>query len=249
MIIGITGKSGSGKSFISEKLKQGLNALHVEIDKVSHDVLYHANSIPFLKSEFGESVFENEKLNRKKLGEIVFNDKTKLTKLNQFCQSQMEDILDDIVIKNPDKTIILDYALLPWLKQYEKCDIKILVTSSFEDRFQRASKRENISKEYARRSLLKSVTSRAVVNVIANGFLTALQKRKSTAPQHAPAHNIIAGNTSGKEKACPPTAVSKKNPGRDTPRSKTHNNSGQRNFITVVIFIFQKRSGLQSCKR
>lgn len=148
MIIGITGKSGSGKSYISDKLKSSLNAIHVEIDKVSHDVLYSENSTEFLKSEFGDSIFENNTINRKKLGEIVFNNPSKLNKLNQFCQSKMEDIIDEIISNNPDKSIILDYALLPWLKQYPQCDIKILVTSTFEDRFSRASQRENITKDY-----------------------------------------------------------------------------------------------------
>ncbi len=148
MIIGITGKSGSGKSYISEKLTTQLNAIHVEIDKVSHDVLYSENSKPFLKEEFGEAIFENGVLNRKQLGKIVFDNKEKLTKLNQFCQTKMEEILDETLENNLGKTIILDYALLPWLKQFEVCDVKILVTSSFEDRFSRAAKRENITKEY-----------------------------------------------------------------------------------------------------
>ena len=147
MVIGITGKSGSGKSFLSEQLKEKLNAKHVDIDKISHGVLLEETSLNFVRTQFGDEVFDGNKLNRKKLGAIVFNDKEKLSLLNSFCQTQMEKELDEIITSS-NQTIILDYALLPWLKQFENCDIKILLTTSFENRYNRVTLRENISKEY-----------------------------------------------------------------------------------------------------
>jgi dephospho-CoA kinase len=147
MVIGITGKSGSGKSFLSEKLKEKLNAIHVDIDKISHGVLLEENTLKFVKTEFGEGVFDGNVLNRKKLGAIVFNDKQKREKLNNFCQTQMEIEIDEIIQKS-NQTVILDYALLPWMKQFAECDIKILLTTSFDERYNRVNSRENISKEY-----------------------------------------------------------------------------------------------------
>ena len=147
MVIGITGKSGSGKSFLSEKLKEELNAIHVDIDKISHGVLLEENTLNFVRNEFGNEVFDGEILNRKKLGSIVFNNKEKLDKLNSFCQTQMEKEIDEI-IENSNQPVILDYALLPWLKQFESCDITILLTTSFDERFNRVNSRENITREY-----------------------------------------------------------------------------------------------------
>lgn len=147
MVIGITGKSGSGKSFLSEKLKDSLDAIHVDIDKISHGVLLEEKTLEFVRNEFGEGVFDNGTLNRKKLGAIVFNNKEKLDKLNSFCQTQMELEIDEI-INSSKKTVILDYALLPWLKQFDSIDVKILLNSTFEERFKRVNLRENISKEY-----------------------------------------------------------------------------------------------------
>ena len=68
MVIGITGKSGSGKSFLSEQLKEKLDAIHIDIDKISHRVLLEDKTQEFIKQEFGESVFDNGIINRKKLG-------------------------------------------------------------------------------------------------------------------------------------------------------------------------------------
>lgn len=147
MIIGISGRSGTGKSYVSEILANKLDLIHVNIDKISHEVLELPETIRFLKSEFGENVFEDGVLNRKTLGKIVFYNGEKLDLLNNFCQSQIEKKLDKIIASST-KPIILDYALLWKLKQFNKCDIKILFKSDFETRFERVAKRENITKEY-----------------------------------------------------------------------------------------------------
>ena len=147
MIIGITGRSGSGKSFLSEQLAQTLDFVHIDIDKISHEVLSFDSSKKFLLNEFGSKIFNGETLNRKMLGNIVFNDAEKLEKLNRFCQNEMEKKIDDI-IKNSKKSIILDYALLCGLKQFNLCEIKILLKADFDIRYSRVQTRENISREY-----------------------------------------------------------------------------------------------------
>lgn len=147
MIIGISGRSGTGKSYVSEILANKLDLEHVNIDKISHEILELPETIRFLKSEFGENVFENGVLNRKMLGKIVFYNGEKLDLLNNFCQSQIEKRLDKIIATST-KPVILDYALLWKLKQFNKCDIKVLFKSDFETRFERVAKRENITKEY-----------------------------------------------------------------------------------------------------
>ena len=147
MIIGITGRSGSGKSYLSEIIAKKFDMIHLDIDKISHEVLSFPNTQKFLLNEFGESVFKNGVLNRKILGNIAFNDKQKLQKLNDFCQHQIETKLDQI-ISSTTKSIILDYALLWKLKQFKICNIKILLETDFEIRYKRVFQRENISRDY-----------------------------------------------------------------------------------------------------
>lgn len=147
MIIGITGKSGSGKSYLSEILAQNLDMIHIDIDKISHKVLTFENTKNFLLKEFGSKIFDNEILNRKQLGTIVFSNPEKLEKLNKFCQIEIEKELDRI-IKDSTKSIILDYALLVGLKQFELCDIKILLDADLNLRYSRVKSKENITKEY-----------------------------------------------------------------------------------------------------
>ncbi len=147
MIIGITGRSGSGKSYLSEKIAEELDLIHIDIDKISHEVLSFVDTQAFLVEEFGNEIFIDGKLNRKLLGKIVFGSKEGLLKLNRFCQIQIEKKIDEI-LTNANKPVILDYALLCGLKQFKQCDIKILLKADFDIRFSRVKTRENISKEY-----------------------------------------------------------------------------------------------------
>ena len=147
MIIGITGKSGAGKSYVSEIISKRLDMIHLDIDKISHEVLTFDKTIKFILKTFGHSVFENGQINRKKLGKIVFNDTLKLKTLNDFCQNQIEKQIDQI-LSSTNKSVVLDYALLCKLKQFELCDVKILLNSDINTRFNRVAKRENISREY-----------------------------------------------------------------------------------------------------
>lgn len=147
MIIGITGRSGSGKSYLSDILAEKLDMIHIDIDKISHEVLTFDESKKFLLSEFGSEIFENGVVNRKLLGKIVFASPEKLEKLNRFCQIEMEEKIDEI-ISSAKKPLILDYALLFGLRQFESCDVKILLKADFDVRYSRVKTRENITREY-----------------------------------------------------------------------------------------------------
>lgn len=148
-IIGIVGRSGSGKTTLSKSLEKLLNAKHIDIDKISHQVLNSKKMNDFVKTNFGESVFDNEKINRKRLGEIAFNNQNTLKLLNVTAQKEIEKIIDKkLITYSHFDFIILDYALLPLMKYFNKLNISILVLAPEKTRFERLSKRENISFDY-----------------------------------------------------------------------------------------------------
>ena len=57
MLIGICGKSGSGKSTISNYLKSELGAIHCDIDKMGHYVLTLPNVQKDLIDSFGIEIY------------------------------------------------------------------------------------------------------------------------------------------------------------------------------------------------
>ena len=147
MLIGICGKSGSGKSTISNYLKEEFDAIHCDIDKIGHYVLTLSNVQKALINCFGLEICEEGKINRKKLGQIVFNSVEKMKILEQITWKHMEIEIDRIINQNKDKIIILDWQLLPKTKYLSLCDLKILIDIPYEIRKQRLLKRDNISAE------------------------------------------------------------------------------------------------------
>lgn len=147
MLIGLCGKSGSGKSTISNYLKEEIGAIHCDIDKIGHYVLTLPNVQRNLIDSFGIEIYENDKINRKKLGKIVFNSIDKMKLLEQITWKYMEIEIDKIINENKDKIIILDWQLLPKTKYLNLCDLKILIDIPYEIRKQRIFKRDNINEE------------------------------------------------------------------------------------------------------
>lgn len=149
MIIGICGKSGCGKSTLANQIIELTDnkAIHLDIDKVGHRVLLLPEVQEELVSSFGESVVRENSVDRKKLGEIVFDSRKEMNKLSDITWKYMQIEIDNFLNLHKDKIIILDWLLLSISKYFDMCDIKILLDIPYEIRKQRAMKRDNISEE------------------------------------------------------------------------------------------------------
>ena len=147
-LIGITGKTGSGKSTIGRTLANKLNCKYIDIDKIGHEATSDSDISKKLCKEFGQDILdENNNIDRKKLGNIVFSDKDKMEILTNLTWDYMQNKLDNILSQDEDY-YILDWALLPTVKYWNMCDIKILITSDDIKRKEKILKRDKISKEY-----------------------------------------------------------------------------------------------------
>lgn len=148
MIIGICGRSGSGKSTLSKTLtKHYKNIIHLDIDKVGHKVLTIDDVKNELIKNYCIDILNDKNIDRKKLGEIVFNSQIEMNNLSNITWKYMQIEIDKFLKDNEDKIIILDWILLPISKYFDKCDIKILLDIPYEIRKERAIKRDNITKE------------------------------------------------------------------------------------------------------
>lgn len=149
-LILITGKSGSGKSYLCNILTHKLKYYYIDTDKLIHNLMERDEIVVSIKQIFGSEVFENQKLDRKKIGNYLFANpnsaKTKeyYAKIMQYVESEIDELI------NQNNNCIIDYAFLPLLKlwNYPKTT-KILVKSQNEQkRFQKLCERDNVSQEY-----------------------------------------------------------------------------------------------------
>lgn len=144
MLITITGASGSGKSSISEFLcSLNQNIVHLNIDTVGHKVL----NIPEIKKVVSEKFHLNikkDKINRKELGDLVFNNRQNMKQLSDITWSAMESLIDNFISENKNKIVILDWILMPKTKYFNISNINILVQADFNTRMKRAILRDKI---------------------------------------------------------------------------------------------------------
>ncbi len=147
MLIGLMGKSGSGKTTVSLLFKELNNNIQVlEVDKIGHKAYTDKNVKRKMLEYFGKEIFDNDSnIDRKKLANIVFNNSDMMQKLYDATYEFMQKEIDTFITKYD--IVLLDYALLPLTKHYDMCDLKLLVTSDYSIRCKRVTSRDNISKE------------------------------------------------------------------------------------------------------
>ena len=146
MIIGITGKSGVGKSTYADKIAEENGFRVVHIDKISHGIL----GLPAIKTTligmFGDAVVKNGVVDRKYLGDLIFTNRHLYKEMSDVIWGMMKHRIDNILSTN--ENVILDWILLPHSHYWQMCDKKILVTADEQRRKEMVMKRDNISKEY-----------------------------------------------------------------------------------------------------
>ncbi|XP_076658129.1 bifunctional Phosphopantetheine adenylyltransferase - Dephospho-CoA kinase [Halictus rubicundus] len=124
-IIGLIGGIASGKSSIAEKLEE-LGAGLVNCDKIAHDLYLPGNQcFDAVVKTFGPTILGSDGfINRKVLGNIVFNDKAQLDKLNKIIWpiilDEAKKKISDFYAKGFD-VIVMEAAVLIQAKWQNHC--------------------------------------------------------------------------------------------------------------------------------
>ncbi len=93
-VIGLTGGIGSGKSTVSGFLAE-LGAVILDADRVGHEALRTSDEVrrELLATFDWQIINPGGEIDRKKLGEIVFNDPESLSRLNQIMHPRIYDMV------------------------------------------------------------------------------------------------------------------------------------------------------------
>ena len=118
IVIGVTGGVGCGKSTVLAFLEEKYNASIYKADEIGHKVMEPGTgAYNAIVEYFGVEILSEDKhINRKKLGEIVFNDDNKLEFMNSIIHPAVEKyiingIWDEYINKH-QKLFFIEAALL-----------------------------------------------------------------------------------------------------------------------------------------
>lgn len=149
MIIGITGSIACGKSTVSNYLKSK-GYIVIDADKIGHEALDDDYVKEKLILAFGNEILDDNKINRQKLGELVFGNSSNLNVLNSIIHPEIRKKILQKIDKNNDKEFIfIDVALLFEAKFDDLVDKIIVVYVDKNTQLTRLMKRNSISKKEA----------------------------------------------------------------------------------------------------
>lgn len=151
-IIGVTGSSGSGKSTVTQILEKELKAKTINADEVVKQMQTQGSKyLEKIVELFGKQIIqENGSLNRKKLAQIIFQDKAQKEELDKLTYTYVVEEIKKQVNNTQGDYVIIDAPLLIESKLNEICDVVIAVISNKEEQMKRICNRDNIEENDAK---------------------------------------------------------------------------------------------------
>jgi dephospho-CoA kinase len=147
MIIGITGSIATGKSVVTKYLaKKGFPI--VDSDLLAQTELDRPETMDVLTQHFGEKILENQKVNRKALGAIIFGNTEERLFLNSVIHPKVIARIRELTQGN-QKIVFVDVPLLYEAKMEGMFDQVIVVYASLKNQLKRLMARDHISENYA----------------------------------------------------------------------------------------------------
>lgn len=152
-IVGLTGPTGAGKS-TAVKVAKELGFFCIDADKVARKATEKGSPLlPLLMSEFGDILNADGSLNRTKLAEVGFSDKSKTEALNKIMLPYIVSLIENIIIKSDSRLILLDAPTLFEAGADKICNKTVGVLADRQKRKKRILLRDNITDELAEKRI------------------------------------------------------------------------------------------------
>lgn len=152
--VGLTGNIGTGKSTVAQIFESmGIPVYHADVE--AKKMLEKAIVINEIVSRFGEGILVQDKIDRKKLADVVFNNPQKLEELNSIIHPLVKKDLEEFFQQKKAHPYVIQEAAILFESGFNMdFDKIILVTSSDELANKRVMLRDgvNISEVEQRRS-------------------------------------------------------------------------------------------------
>ncbi|MBL8188615.1 MAG: dephospho-CoA kinase [Acidobacteria bacterium] len=152
--VGLTGGIATGKSFVLSVLRE-LGCEVMDADQTAREVVEPGQpAFAEIVAHFGQEVVgEDGKLNRGKLGAIIFNNPAEREKLNSIVHPRVFEAqarwMVEVERRNPQAIVVIDAALMIETGSYRRFDQIIVVHCDPDIQLQRLMERNTLTKEEA----------------------------------------------------------------------------------------------------
>ncbi|MBR0414891.1 MAG: threonylcarbamoyl-AMP synthase [Clostridia bacterium] len=148
-VVGITGKTGCGKTFIANRLAAKTpHSIVINADDVYHSMLSSDSLVLSIVVAFGDEVLDGKTINRKKLASIAFGSEENLNKLNRTVLPAVAQKIISLIEHakaSGVKTVFLDAPTLIESGLNQVCNEVIFIIADPAIRQERIVERDNIT--------------------------------------------------------------------------------------------------------
>ncbi|MBP6672943.1 MAG: dephospho-CoA kinase [Bacteroidetes bacterium] len=159
IFIGVTGGIGSGKSTVCSQFEQkGIPVFYA--DAVAK-VLADGEALNEIVSEFGPEVLTSANvLDRKKLGNIVFNDPSKLDRLNSIIHPRVFHAFEQwkSILPAATKYALVEAALMFESGMFELMHYVLAVLADEQIRIERVVSRDSVTEEQVKARIKNQIS-------------------------------------------------------------------------------------------
>ena len=153
-VIGLTGNIACGKSLVADVFRQ-LGARVIDADQIARLVVKPEEAAWHdIVEKFGEGILNPDKtIDRKKLGDIVFNDEEKRQELNRIThpriREKIKELLKGYESEGVEVTILEAALIVEGGGLIPLLDALVVVTADEESQIKRLRERKGFSREAA----------------------------------------------------------------------------------------------------
>lgn len=146
----ITGTISSGKSSLSDILRKK-GYLVIDSDKINAKLLEkdQINYKEILSSGAFDEAFEDGIINKKILGEIIFNNTRKRELINKITHKNIISYINKEIENSKEKNVFIEIPLYFQMKEKFPCEYVWLVTAKRDVQIKRLMARDEIDKDFA----------------------------------------------------------------------------------------------------
>ncbi len=154
IVIGLTGNIATGKSLVLRMLQE-LGATTIDADKLVHKLMEpNKPAYNTIVEEFGKFILDEDgRINRPKLGKIVFGMPAGLAKLESITHPAVRQEISRRVEEAPTQVVVVEAIKLFEAGIAEQCTANWVVTAPPELQFKRLVERRKMPQEQAKQRI------------------------------------------------------------------------------------------------